>query len=334
MDLQTLWFLLIAVLLTGYFVLEGFDFGVGMLLPFIGNDARRTAAMKAIGPVWDGNEVWLITAGGAIFAAFPVWYATMFSGLYLPLLLILVGLILRGVGVEWRIKVDTVAWRKKMDTLTCIGSWIPAVLWGVAFANIAAGIPLDAEGNLNSFTDGFIGLLNPFGLLGGVAFALLFMLHGATFLGFKTHNPLRALVHNIALKGLALPTVLVGGGLVFWLQLSYGKAWTWVLVALIVVGLVAAIGALALSRDYWSFAGTFVAILCTSALIFGSIFPNVLPSSLDPANSLDIYSAASGDYTLTVMSWAALLLLPPVLLVQGWTYWVFRKRIKVEGFSQ
>lgn len=210
MDLQILWFIIIGVLFAGYFLLEGFDFGVGMLLPFLGGkDAkeraeRRTAAVKSIGPVWDGNEVWLITAGAAMFAAFPEWYATLFSGFYLPLLLILLSLIMRGVGLEWRTKVETQRWRNLCDVGTAIGSWVPALLWGVAFANILRGVPIDADRQIDSGVEGLLGLLNPYGLLGGLAFVLLFMLHGAMFLGFKTTDPVRARVHQIGLKWLTL----------------------------------------------------------------------------------------------------------------------------------
>lgn len=335
MDLQVMWFVIIAFFFTGYFILEGFDFGVGMLLPFLGgdtpeeNDRRRTAAMKTIGPVWDGNEVWLITGGAAIFAAFPEWYATLFSGFYLPLLLILVALIVRGVSIEWRGKVDTLKWRRLCDTGTAFGSYLPAILWGVAFTNIVAGVPLDANGRLNSLNDGFIGLLNPLALLGGVGFMLVFMLHGALFIGFKAHEPLRSIVHGLAKKWLVVPVVLGGAAYLLWVQFSLGKPWTWAAVALAVLALVAAIGALWTGKDRLAFYLTAVLIAFIAVLLFGSLFPEVMPSTSDAFGGWDIRNASSSAYTLKVMTWAAVVMLPPVLIAQAWTYWSFRKRVKV-----
>lgn len=334
MDLNSIWFLVIAFFFIGYFILEGFDFGVGMLLPFVGgeteedNDRRRTAQITTIGPVWDGNEVWLITGGAAIFAAFPEWYSTLFSGFYLPLLLILLALIMRGVGIEWRVKVDTIAWRKKCDIATIIGSYLPAFLWGVAFTNIVAGVPLNENGRLNSFTDGFIGLLNPQGLLGGLAFMLVFALHGALFVGFKAEEPLRSRMHGIALKALALPTVIVTAGYLLWMQLDYGKSWTWIALIVGAVALVAAIVGTRAGHDGWAFALTCLTVLALGVLLFGSLFPDVLPST-SQFPGWDIYSASSSPYTLKVMSWAAIVFVPLVLIGQGWAYWSFRKRVTV-----
>ncbi|WIM67294.1 cytochrome d ubiquinol oxidase subunit II [Corynebacterium breve] len=335
MDLNILWFFVIAFFFVGYFILEGFDFGVGMLLPFVGgenaeaNDRRRTASIKTIGPIWDGNEVWLITGGAAIFAAFPEWYATLFSGFYLPLVLILIALIVRGVSIEWRVKVDTVAWRKKLDIGTVFGSYLPAILWGVAFTNIVAGVPMNEDGRINSFTDGFIGLLNPLGLLGGFAFMLVFMLHGALFLGFKSEDPLRSHMHAFAKKWLVVPTVLVGAVYLIWVQLTLGAGWTWVVLALTVVFLLAAIVALFKEHDGWAFALTAFTILGVGLLLFGSLFPDVMPSTSTAFAGWDIYNASSSPYTLKVMTWAAVIFLPAVLITQGWTYWSFRKRVKV-----
>ncbi len=336
MDLQILWFIIIGVLFAGYFLLEGFDFGVGMLLPFLGGkDAkeraeRRTAAVKSIGPVWDGNEVWLITAGAAMFAAFPEWYATLFSGFYLPLLLILLSLIMRGVGLEWRTKVETQRWRNLCDVGTAIGSWVPALLWGVAFANILRGVPIDADRQIDSGVEGLLGLLNPYGLLGGLAFVLLFMLHGAMFLGFKTTDPVRARVHQIGLKWLTLPTVLVVFAFSLWTQDVHGRPETWWAVAVLGATVLIGVSTLAKGRDGWAFAATSIAVLALTVQIFGSLFPQLMPTTMVGGVSLDIYNASSSDYTLTFMSWAMLFLLPAILLAQGWTYWVFRKRVTAE----
>lgn len=327
MDLNTVWFILIAVLFAGYFVLEGFDFGVGMLLPFLGRK-ERDAALKAIGPVWDGNEVWLITAGGALFAAFPEWYATMFSGFYLPLFIILISLILRGVGLEWRGKIHSQAWRDRCDIGIGIGSWVPSLLWGVAFANIVRGVPIDSARQIDTGLGTLAGLLNPFGLLGGTAFILLFFLHGALFLGLKAEEPLRSRAHGMATKAL-IPAILVGGGFGLWMQLMSGKPGTWAALAVAAVALVAAGANVWKGRDGLAFASTALAVLAVVALFFGSLFPNLMPSTLDAAGTLDIHNAASTHYTLVVMTWAAGLITPLVILYQGWTYWVFRKRVTV-----
>lgn len=336
MDLQILWFLLIGFLFIGYFVLEGFDFGVGMLLPFLGGKdekekaERRSAAVTTIGPVWDGNEVWLITAGGALFAAFPEWYATMFSGFYLPLLLILLSLILRGVGLEWRSKVETQKWRDWCDIGTAIGSWIPAFLWGVAFANIVRGVAIDENKQIDSSFNALLDLLNPFGLLGGLAFVLLFLLHGAMFLGFKTAEPLRSRVHSLGLKVLSVPAVVVVLGFALWMQADFGKPEGWWAIAVLAVTIVIGVGALLAGKDGWAFASTAIAVIALVALVFISLFPMLMPTTLEGGVALDIYNASSSDYTLKVMSWAALIFVPAVLIFQGWTYWVFRKRVKVE----
>lgn len=335
MDLQVIWFLLIAFFFTGYFILEGFDFGVGMLLPFLGgdevdaNDRRRTAAINTIGPVWDGNEVWLITAGAAIFAAFPEWYATLFSGFYLPLVLIVVGLIVRGVAIEWRVKVDTYEWRKRCDGAIAFGSYLVSFLWGVAFTNIVRGVPLNENGRLDSFNDGFIGLLNPLGLLGGVAFVALFMLHGATFMGRKAHDPLRAEAHAIGLKVLA-PIVILGGGIyLIWIQLTLGEGWTWIALAVTVLALLATVLGLARGNDSLAFWSTTVAIAGCAIVLFGSLFPDVMPSTSSAFEGWDIRNASSSPYTLKIMTWAAVVIFPFVAAGQAWTYWQFRKRVAV-----
>lgn len=335
MDLNILWFLIIAFFFAGYFILEGFDFGVGMLLPFVGgkdedeNDRRRTAHISTIGPVWDGNEVWLITGGAAIFAAFPEWYSTLFSGFYFPLVLILFALIIRVVSLEWRVKVDTMQWRKRADIATTISSYVVSFLWGVAFTNIVVGVPLNENGRLNSFYDGFIGLLNPLGLLGGLAFVAIFMLHGAMLIGFKTHEPLRSHIHGFAKKYLVAPGVVIAAAYLIWMQLTVGKPWTWIVVAATAVLLLAAIASMFKEHDGWAFALTCLVILGISVFLFGSLFPEVMPST-SAFDGWDIYSASSSPYTLRVMSFAALIFLPPVLVGQAWAYWSFRQRVRVE----
>jgi cytochrome d ubiquinol oxidase subunit II len=324
MELTTFWFMLIAVLWIGYFFLEGFDFGVGMLLHPIGRtDADRRVMINTIGPVWDGNEVWLLTAGGATFAAFPFWYATLFSGFYLPLLLILMSLIFRGVAFEYRGKIDSVRWRRNWDLAIAVGSWVPAVLWGVAFANIVRGVPIDAGGD---FTGTLFTLLNPFGLLGGITTATLFLLHGANFLSLKTLGDVRTRAHRVA--EIAGPVAVVGGGtFLIWNQLARGKGWTWIPVLAAAAALVVGIVAERRNREGIAFSATGVAIAMAVVALFGSLYPDVMPSTTDPAYSLTVTNASSTDYTLKVMTIVALVMTPVVLLYQGWTYWVFRKRI-------
>jgi cytochrome d ubiquinol oxidase subunit II len=335
-DLPVVWFLLIALLWTGYLVLEGFDFGVGMLLPVLDrgpdgrrDDRRRRVLINSIGPVWDGNEVWLLVAGGATFAAFPEWYATLFSGFYLPLLLILVALILRGVAFEWRGKVDDPRWRSRADAAIIIGSYVPALLWGVAFANIVRGVAIDEN---KQFTGTLFDLLNPYALLGGLTTLTLFALHGAVFLALKTAGEVREDAGKLA-ERLAVPTLVVAGAFAVWTQLAHGKAWTWIPVAVAALSLVAVVGATRRRSEGRAFAFTTVTIIAAVVLIFGALFPNVMPTTTDPLFSLTIDNASSTPYTLKVMTWVAVGLTPFVLLYQGWTYWVFRKRLTVEAMG-
>ncbi|MCT1463878.1 cytochrome d ubiquinol oxidase subunit II [Corynebacterium sanguinis] len=334
MDLNTIWFLGIAVLFAGFFVLEGFDFGVGMLLPFVGgdtpedNDRRRTAQVSTIGPLWDGNEVWLVTAAAAIFAAFPEWYATLLSGFFFLFVLILVGLIVRGVSLEWRVKGKTALWRRRCDIGTTFGSYLPAFLWGLIFTNLVAGVPLNDKGRISSFTDGFVGLFNPLGLAGGLAFVLLFALHGAIFVALKAHEPLRGRARTLALRWLAAPTAIVSLLYVVWLQNVAGAQWTWIAVAVAAVSIAVAIAATVANRDGFAFAATTIAIAAVCVVLFGSLFPDVIPStSAHPG--WDIYSAASNPYTLRIMSWAGIIILPAVIVAQAWSFWSFRQRVKV-----
>ena len=323
MELSDVWFVLIAVLWTGYLVLEGFDFGVGMLLPILGRDEKnRRVMINTIGPVWDGNEVWLLTAGGATFAAFPEWYASMFSGFYLALLAILVALILRVVSFEWRGKIDSVVWRRRIDAALIVGSWLPAVLWGIAFGNLVRGVELDAS---HTFVGSFVDLLNPFALLGGATTALIFLTHGAVFIALKTDGDIRHRAAAFAERS-AMVTVVVAGAFAVWTQLAYSVAWTWAATVLAAVALVALVVAARLRREGWAFVASAVAIVGAVVLIFGSMYPDVMPA-LDPANSLTVDNASSTDYTLTIMTWVAAVLTPLVLAYQAWTYWVFRKRL-------
>lgn len=331
MELTTIWFVLIAVLWIGYFVLEGFDYGVGALLPVLGRDGadgasgetRRRQMLAAIGPFWDGNEVWLLTAGGATFAAFPHWYATLFSGFYLPLLLILVALIVRGIGLEYRGKVDSTPWRRRMDWMIIAGSVLPAFLWGVAFTNIVRGVPIDAQ---MEYVGGFWNLLNPTALLGGLVTLTLFVAHGALFVALKTDGPLR---HDA--RALALRVGVVAAALaVLWLAIMHGSTGTvvsWLLAGLAALALVAGLVAAHREREGWGFTGTFVAIALATASLFVALFPDVMPSTLDPGWSLTVDNAASSQKTLGIMTWVAVLFVPVVLAYQSWTYWTFRKRI-------
>lgn len=326
MELSTVWFLLIAVLWTGYLVLEGFDFGVGMLLPVLGRrDRDRRLMINTIGPVWDGNEVWLLTAGGATFAAFPEWYATMFSGFYLPLLLILLALIVRVVAFEWRGKFHDDRWRAWADRALVVGSWVPGVLWGVAFANLVRGVPLDAD---HQYVGTLGDLLSPFALLGGATTALLFLTHGAVFLALKTDGEMRRRAGALAAT-LAVVSLVVAGGWALWAQLAYSVTWTWAATAVAALALVVLVGATRTRREGLAFLASAVTLVAAVVLIFGSMWPDVMPAT-DPALSLSVAEAASSDYTLRLMTWVAVVLTPVVLLYQGWTYWVFRKRLTAE----
>jgi len=326
--LQTLWFLLISVLWIGYFVLEGFDFGVGMLLRFVGRTrAERRAVLHAIGPLWDGNEVWLIVAGGATFAAFPQWYATLFSGFYLALFLILVALIVRNVGFEFWGKRDDDGWRTRWEWTIAVGSAVPALLWGVAWANIVHGVPIDRRGE---FTGTLFTLLKPYALLGGLATLALFLAHGAIFLALKTTDDVEARARAVAARATPVAAVVVIAFLVWTLAAQDGvEAASAACAAGAAIAVVAA-AALARPRPGAAFAATCGAIVLFFCALFCDLFPNAMVSSTDPAYTLTLADAASSKTTLTVMTVVAGLLVPFVLLYQGWTYWVFRHRISAE----
>ncbi|WP_148571591.1 cytochrome d ubiquinol oxidase subunit II [Nocardioides caldifontis] len=326
MELTTVWFTLIAVLWVGYFVLEGFDFGVGMLMPVLArNDRERRVVINTIGPVWDGNEVWVLVAGGATFAAFPEWYATLFSGFYLPLLLILLALIVRGVAFEYRAKRDDATWRSRWDLAIIVGSAVPALLWGVAFANIVRGVPIDAD---KEYTGSLLTLLDPYALLGGATTLLLFLTHGAMFLALKTDGDIRHRARAAAVR-LGLVTAGVAVAFLAWTQLEAGDAGSAVLFLVAAVALVAGVAAARAGREGWAFLGTFLTIGLAVAGLFAALFPDVMPTTLADGVSLTTTNAAATDYTLTIMTWVAAVFTPVVLMYQGWTYWVFRKRISV-----
>jgi len=332
MDLNTLWFVLIGVLFTGFFVLEGFDYGVGILLPFLGRtDEERRRIVNTIGPVWDGNEVWLLTAGGAIFAAFPHWYATMFSGFYLALFLVLAALIVRGVAFEFRSKDENPGWRSTWDWMIFVGSLLPAILFGVALANLLKGVPIDQS---KSFVGGFFDLLSPYTVLAGLATCALFVTHGAIFLNLKSVDPIRARATAVIGKVGPLATILLllfALGTYLWTDVYARLGVNPGLVPLLALGALLSAGYLIhRERMGWAFVMTTLTILFTVATLFVSLFPRVMVSSLNPEWSLTIYNASSTPYTLEIMSIVAGVFVPIVLAYQAWTYWVFRHRITAE----
>ncbi len=332
MELQTVWFGLIAVLWTGYFILEGFDFGVGMLLRIVGkNEAERRAIITTLGPLWDGNEVWVLVAGGATFAAFPEWYATLFSGFYLPLLLILVALIIRGVAFEYRSKHADLAWRARWDWAIAIGSFLPALLWGVAFANIVRGVPLEVSGLGNvEYVGGFFNLLNPYALLGGLVTLTLFLTHGAIFLTLKMSGDIRERAHALVTK-IGLTAAVLAVVFLLWTQLSYSdKTWTWVTILTAAGCWLAGLGMNIKRREGWAFIFSALTLALTVVSLFGVLYPNVMPNIDRALVGLDIHNASSTEYTLRIMTTVAVIFTPIVLAYQAWTYWVFRKRMSSE----
>jgi cytochrome bd ubiquinol oxidase subunit II len=335
--LQTLWFVLIAVLWIGFYFLEGFDFGVGMLLTTLGKkDEERRAIINAIGPTWDGNEVWLIAAGGAMFAAFPMWYATLFSGFYLALFLLLVGLIIRGIAFEYRSKDPSPRWRHTFDWMISIGSFMCALLLGVAFANLAKGVPIDADMNIvssNSLVT-VINLLNPYGILGGLATVTVFLVHGANFLSLKLDGDLRGRAHALSEKlwiAAVVAVILFTVATYFYtdvltkLGVNPGVTPILAVVALLATGFF-----IRAKQEGWAFIMTSLQIVLTMVTFFLLMFPRVMISSLNPAWSLTIYNSSSSPYTLTIMSFIALIFIPIILVYQGWTYWMFRKRVTTD----
>ncbi|MWV50294.1 cytochrome d ubiquinol oxidase subunit II [Rathayibacter sp. VKM Ac-2803] len=323
-DLATVWFWVVAVFFIGYFVLDGFDFGVGMSLPFLGrDDTDRRVLINTIGPVWDLNETWVIVAGAALFAAFPEWYATLFSGFYLPLLMILLALIARGVSFEYRHQRPEAAWKKRFDTMITVGSALPAFLWGVAFANIVQGVPLDADHN---YIGTVFDLLNPYALLGGATTLLLFFTHGVVFVSLKTDGEIRERARRLASRA-GLVTILVAAVFLAWTNLAQGGTVTLLLSIAAAGALILAWVANARGREGRAFALLAGTIALAVLTLFTTLHPAVMPASNDIANSLTIENASSTPYTLTVMSWTALVFVPLIVGYQAWTYWIFRKRI-------
>jgi cytochrome d ubiquinol oxidase subunit II len=331
MELHDVWFVLIAVLWTGYFFLEGFDFGVGVLTKLLArNRPEKRVLINTIGPVWDGNEVWLLSAGGATFAAFPEWYATLFSGFYLPLLLILVCLIVRGVAFEYRVKRPEENWQRNWETAIFWASLLPAFLWGVAFANIVRGVKIDQDFN---YTGGVLDLLHPYALLGGLVTLSLFTFHGTVFVGLKTVGEIRERARKLALR-VGLVTALLALGFLLWTQADRGDGASLVAMAVAVASLLVALVAARAGREGWAFALSGLTIVATVAMLFLTLFPNVMPSTLNPDWSLTVTNASSSPYTLKIMTWCAGIATPVVLLYQGWTYWVFRKRIGTQHIAE
>ena len=328
MELTTFWFVIIAVLWIGYFVLEGFDFGVGVLLKTVAKtQAERRAVLTTLGPLWDGNEVWLLVAGGATFAAFPEWYATLFSGFYLPLFLILIALIVRGVAMEYRSKYGDAKWRARWDNAIVISSFVPALLWGVAFANIVRGVPLEVQNNVIEYTGGFFNLLNPYGLLGGLVTLSVFMTHGAIFLALKTDGAIRERARTVVTKVGLFAAVATVAFLAITVTAYNDKFEVYGLAAIVTIAWLAALGSNLRGREGYSFLYSSIALAFAVITLFTALYPNVIPNSLLETASLTINNASSTQYTLKVMTYVALVLTPIVLIYQGWTYWVFRKRI-------
>ena len=330
MDLQVFWFVLIVVLWSGYFLLEGFDFGVGMLLPFLPRDeGERGAMFQTIGPVWDGNEVWLVVAGGVTFAAFPAWYATMFSGFYLALLLILFFLIIRVVSFEWRSKSTSARWRAAWMWANAIGSAGIALVWGIALANLIHGVPLDSSGD---YSGNLANLFSGYTVLAGVAFVLVFAFHGAAFLTLRTTGELCERARGAA-RTLAAPAVAALAAFLIWtivVAVDRNDNGVFPVVVPAVIGILALALAAYLvyeGRSGLAFAMTAVGTVAAVATLFTGLYPRVMVSSPSFGNSLTVANAASAHYTLAVMTVVAVIVAPVVLLYQGWTYYVFRARV-------
>jgi cytochrome d ubiquinol oxidase subunit II len=333
--LQGLWFVLIGVLWIGYFVLEGFDFGVGMLLRLVARtDPERRAVVHSIGPVWDGNEVWLIVAGGATFAAFPEWYATLFSGFYLALFLILTALIVRGMFFEMWGKREDSTWRRRWEVAFAISSFLPALLWGVGWANIVGGSPIGSDAE---FTGTLFSLLTPYALLGGLTTLFLVLAHGAFFLALRTKGEIEERSRAIARRAAPVAAVLVAAFLA-WTVIRQSDRGGIELVStlLAVLAGVSLVGAAAFAahRPGRAFAATSLSIVFLFSSLFANLFPNAMVSSTNSAYDLTLSAASSSHYTLTVMTVVAVALVPLVLLYQGWTYWVFRARLGAEDFGE
>jgi cytochrome d ubiquinol oxidase subunit II len=333
MVFQNIWFSLIGFILATYFFLEGFDYGVGILLPILGrDDTRRRVIINTIGPHWDGNEVWLILLGGAMFAAFPDWYATFFSGFYLPLFLLLLSLILRGVSFEYRGKQESRRWRTVFDWMIFTGSIVPSFLWGVVISNFIRGVPIDA--NMH-YIGGFWNLFNGYAILGGLVTLLFFALHGAIFLNLKTEGALSDLAHGAVLN-LWLPAFIAFGGYTI---LSFSSTDFMgnpanLALALSILFVLLFVGWFSRARKMgFSFILGGVVLLLFATFVFLGLYPRLMISSLNPAWSLTVSNSASAPYTLQVMSGVAVIFIPLILGYQVWAYWTFRRRVKEEPES-
>jgi cytochrome d ubiquinol oxidase subunit II len=324
--MQAFWFGIITVLWAGFFLLEGFDFGVGILQPVVARtEDERVQVARSIGPVWDGNEVWLLVAGGATFAAFPAWYAGMFSGFYLAFALLLVGLILR--GIEYRGKAHTAQGRRWCDFAFVGGSIVPALLLGVAFANLLRGVEMNAEGDV---TSSFLSLLSPYALLGGVVTFALFVMHGAVYLALRTDGAVRDRARALVTP-VGVVTILAALGFVVWTDRTRGNLLTDAIAVVLVVAVVVAILRTSVGRDGHAFLASSLAALLAPVWVLATLWPDVLPARNNPAWSLTVHNASSSPYTLRVMTVVALVMTPIVLAYQAWSYWVFRARVAGPG---
>ena len=324
MALNQIWFLIVGFLFIGYFVLDGFDFGVGMSLPFLGkDDTDRRVLINTIGPVWDLNETWVIVAGASLFASFPEWYASLFSGFYLALLLILAALIARGVAFEYRSKGNSTRWKVTFDWMIVVGSALPSLLWGVAFANIVAGVPLNAH---HVFTGNLFTLLNAYALMGGLTTLSVFWLHGLVFITLKTDGEIKERARQLA-KRVGYGATVIAATFLLITLFQHFSGFGLVLTAIAALALIAAQAANWFKREGVAFTLMVITIVSAVGALFAALYPNVLPSTTNPAFSLTIQNASSSQYTLTVMTWVAGIMLPFVLAYQTWTYWVFRKRV-------
>lgn len=332
MPLNEIWFVIVAFLFVGYFVLDGFDFGVGMALPFVSkDDTDRRVVINTIGPIWDLNETWVIVAGAALFAAFPEWYASLFSGFYLALFLLLLALIARGVAFEYRGKGDSSRWKNTFDWMIVVGSALPALLWGVAFANIVQGVPLDENFNFVGYDIPLIGgllvLLNPYAILGGLVTLTLFFTHGLIFLTMKTEGEIKERSRVLATK-VGLVATLFAAVFLVWTLLEHPTLPGLVLSGLAAVTLIGSLIFNLVGREGIAFSMVVVTVITAVSSLFVALFPNVLPSTISDAYSLTVQNASSSEYTLQVMTWVAAFMIPFVLAYQSWTYWVFRKRVR------
>jgi cytochrome bd ubiquinol oxidase subunit II len=330
-SLVPFWYIIIAVLWTVFFILEGFDFGVGMLHSVVGtDDASRRAAINTIGPLWDGNEVWLITAGAAMFAAFPGWYATMFSAYYLALVLLLAALIVRGIAFEYRGKRDAARWRRTWDVLLTVGSVLAPLLIGVALAGLLGGLPINSAQN---YTGSFWDLLKPYPLWSGVTLVLLCLLNGATFLCLKTTADMRERSWQLARRVAPFTGAFVIG-FIIWTHVTAGRAfWLNVIELAGILAVLAAVWLVYDHREGFAFAATAVTTACCIISIFADLYPNVMVSSTNPAYNLTVHNTASGAYSLKIMTVVVIILLPVVLAYQTWTYYVFRRRVSKSEFQ-